>query len=80
MGAAYVGAAQVCEQALVFDYRGGLFYVTDPTLGITQAMRPTEFFSTIAAAVECSRQHRPWAKPSAEIIDLHHAATGKSSK
>lgn len=72
--------AIICEQPVEFVYRDGLFYCTGP-LG-TKAMRPSVYFATIAAAVECSREHRPWARPVAEVVSLadHQAATGKSSK
>jgi hypothetical protein len=71
-------AAVVCEQPLEYEYREGLFYITDPTLGVRKVMRPRVFFQSIAAAAECSRQHRPWER-SAEIIDFaaHQAATSK---
>jgi hypothetical protein len=71
-----------CEEPIEFEYRGGMFYLSDPALGFSRAMRPSVFFATIAKAVECSRDHRPWDRPSAEIIDFaaHAAASGKPSK
>lgn len=72
----------VSEVACIFEFRDGLFYIADMSLDVTRAMRPDAFFQTIANAVECSRQYRPWEKPSAEIINLadHAAASGNSGK
>jgi hypothetical protein len=75
-------ATLVCERPCEFAYRNGLFYIGDPALGFDRSMSADTFFQTIANAVECSRLHRPWDRPSAEIIDFaaHQAATGRSSK
>lgn len=70
-----------CNEPCVFEYRGGVFEVFDPALGFPRAMSVDAFFQTIANAVECARQHRPWDRPSADVISLaDHAATGRSSK
>jgi hypothetical protein len=70
------------SQPCVFEYRDQLFYIVDPALGFARAMSAETFFQTIANAVECSRQHRPWERPTAEIISFadHAAASGRPSK
>jgi hypothetical protein len=74
--------AVVCEAPLVFEYRAPIFYVFNPNTGARQAYTAEIFFATIAAAVECSRLHRPWDRPPAEVISMaeHQATNGKSSK
>jgi hypothetical protein len=69
-------AAVVCEAALEFEFAGGLFYVTDPTLGARKVMRPAEMQETIARAAICYRAFRE--QQSAEIIkfpDAHAASS-----
>jgi len=53
-----------------FDHKVGLFYISDPAIGVRRAMFPKTFFATIARAVECSRQCRPWERRTAEIIEF----------
>jgi hypothetical protein len=77
------GAVLRCDQPIEYEYRGGIFYISDPTLGFVRSMDPESFFQSIANAVECSRGHRPWEeRPSAEIINLadHAATSGRPSK
>jgi hypothetical protein len=69
-----------CEKPITFEYRGGKFHITDPALGFARCMGPETFFQSIANAVECSRGHRPWDQPSAEIVSLaDHAAALRGS-
>lgn len=72
-------AAIFSEEGCFFELREGLFYVHDEALHTVRVMRPTAFMETIARAVECARQHRPWERASGDVIDFH-AATGRSSK
>lgn len=84
MGASVFAEAMLpSEQPCTFEYRDRCFYISDPALGFVRTMSAETFFQSIANAVECSRKHRPWEKPTAEIISFadHHAATsGKPSK
>jgi hypothetical protein len=73
------------EQPITFEYdpREQIFLVNVPALGFPLAIPAPTFFENIVAAVECSRSHRPWDRPTAEIIDFarHQAATsGRPSK
>lgn len=64
------------EAPMEFEFANGLFYVTDPTLGVRKAMRPAEMQETIARAAICYREFR--TQQSAEIIrfpDLHAASS-----
>lgn len=63
----------VCEVALEFEYRDGLFYITDPTLNVRKLMRPAIMQQTIAAAAICYREFR--TEQSAQIIQFPHAAS-----
>lgn len=60
-----------------FDPKVGLFYISDPAIGVRRAMFPNTFFATIARAAECSRQYRPWR--GAEIVPFPHAAAASGS-
>lgn len=76
-------AALDCVGPVTFDYDGDWFYISDPALGFVRRQTPADFFKSVANAVECSRKHRPWDRPVAEIINLaDHAASvsGKPSK
>jgi hypothetical protein len=73
------------EQPALFEYREReqVFHVTVPSLGFPLVIPAATFFENIVNAVDCSRQHRPWDRPSAEIIDFaaHQAAiSGRPSK
>lgn len=46
------------EEPPVFEFRGGLFYVTDPKAGICRAYRPHTYFATLAAMAKCAREYR----------------------
>lgn len=77
------GAVLRCDQPIECEYRGGLFYISDPALGFVRTMEADAFFQTIANAVECSRGHRPWEeRPTAKIISFadHAATSGRPSK
>lgn len=84
--ASAVPAVLQCEQPLTFEYRDAekTFYICDPALGFLRSMPAEPFFATIVNAVECSRAHRPWVRPTAEVIDFadHQAASvsGRSPK
>lgn len=67
-------ATVICEAALEFEYRDGLFYVTDPTLNVRKVMRPAEMQQTITAAAICYREFR--TRQSAEIIPFPKEAAG----
>lgn len=71
------------SQPIEFEYRDGLFHLNDPSLGFLRSMPPAQFFASIVNAVECARKHRPWEKPTAEIICFashQAAASGRPSK
>lgn len=70
--------AAMVEQAADYEYRKGLFYVTIGSIRLV--FEPDVFMQSLVGAIDCSRQHRPWERKSAEVVSLHQAATGKSSK
>lgn len=82
MPSGQAAAALPSRQPCSFEYRDRMFYITDPALGFERAMDAETFFETVVNAVECARAHRPWDKPTAEIIDFrqHHAASSRGSQ
>lgn len=62
-------AAVLVEEALEFEFRGGLFYVTYPD-GSARAMRPNTYFATVAAAAKTGKQFK---FGTAEVIDIESA-------
>ena len=74
---------QLVEEPPEFEFRGGLFYVSDPRIGIVRAYRPNTYFATLAAMAACARKYRT---SGAQVIPiapraLHAAsASGNPSK
>lgn len=61
-------APLLVERPPDFEFRGGLFYVTDPATGIFRAYRPATFFAAFAAMAEVAREFR--GEHTAEIIEF----------
>lgn len=67
-------AVVLCEQAATVEYRNGLFYITDPTLGITRAMRPAEMLVSFGEAAKAlQRYHGLCAEEATSIIEFRRA-------
>jgi hypothetical protein len=49
---------QLVEEPPVFEFRGGLFYVTCPLMVVSRVYRPNTYFATLAAMAACAREYR----------------------
>lgn len=67
MGSA-IKPAIVCEQALEFEYSGGLFFVTDPVTGDRQAFVPHTFFISFQNAGKAMQDY--WSRPEGEVLEF----------
>lgn len=68
-------AVVLCEQPSTVEYRKGLFYITDPTLGVTRAMRPAEMLVSFGEAAKAlQRYHGLAANPDPVVVEFPRAA------
>lgn len=63
----------VCEQPCEFNYRDGLFYITDPSTGIARAMRPTALLQTFRNAAVAIQDFHAEDGAEAEVVQLRAA-------
>jgi hypothetical protein len=67
-------AVILCEQPSSVEYRNGLFYITDPTLGITRAMRLPEMLVSFGEAAKALQNYHGLSTEADTIIQFPRAA------
>jgi predicted metal-dependent phosphoesterase TrpH len=66
-----VQPAMFCETALEYEYRDGLFHITDPNTGQRRAMQPHVFHRSFHNAAKAIRDFH--SREGAEIIEFPRA-------
>jgi hypothetical protein len=72
VGAIVQPAAVICEAAVEFEYRSGLFFISDPNTGSRRAMQPHIFYKSFRNAAKAMQDYH--SREGAEIIEFPRAA------
>ena len=65
------GATYFCAVPQIFEFRDGMVYVTDPTLGLTRVFPPHVFYKSFRAAAKAIQE---CFKAGAEVIPFPERA------